>query len=87
MAYSYTSSSLSDASLEISEFMALMCDTAWTTSPVPGSPLVLIIDAPSEILLRASPRFLAPHTNGTLNLVLSIWCTSSAGDRTSLSSM
>ena len=55
-------------------------------SPVPASPLVLIIAAPSAILRNASPRFLAPHTKGTLNLFprLSTWCSSSAGDRTTI---
>lgn len=32
-------------------------------------------------------QVLAPQTKGTLNFVLSIWYTSSAGERTSLSSM
>ena len=73
MAYSYTSSSLTAASSAICLFIALMCDTAWTTSPVPGSPLVRIMDAPSPMRLRASPRSLAPQTKGTLNLVLSMW--------------
>ena len=50
--------------------------------PVPASPLVLIIAAPSEILRRASPRSLAPHTNGTLNLCLSTWFASSAAVNT-----
>ena len=54
--------------------------------PVPASPLVRIIAAPSAILRKASPRFLAPHTKGTLNLDprLSIWCSSSAGDNTAI---
>ena len=50
--------------------------------PVPACPLVLIIAAPSDILRRASPRSLAPHTNGTLNLCLSMWLASSAGVNT-----
>jgi hypothetical protein len=33
--------------------------------PVPASPLVLIMAAPSAILLKASPKFLAPQTKGT----------------------
>ena len=49
------------------------------TSPVPGSPLVRIMDAPSAIRRSASPRFFAPHTNGTSNWFLSMWYTSSAG--------
>ena len=32
------------------------------------------------ILLRASPKSFAPHTNGTLKFLLLIWYTSSAGD-------
>ena len=39
--------------------------TACTTSPVPGSPLVRIMDAPSLMRRSASPRSLAPQTNGT----------------------
>ena len=47
--------------------------------PVPASPLVLIIAAPSEILRSASPKLRAPHTNGTLNGRLSTWFSWSAG--------
>ena len=43
--------------------------------------------APSEIRRSASPRLVAPHTNGTVNGHLSMWCASSAGVRTSDSSM
>ena len=35
-------------------------------SPVPASPLERIIAAPSPIRRSASPRLVAPHTNGTL---------------------
>jgi hypothetical protein len=49
-----------------------MCSTALTTLPVPASPLILIIDAPSEILLKASPKFFAPQTKGTLKFYLLI---------------
>ena len=35
-------------------------------SPVPASPFVRIIAAPSEIRRSASPRFVAPQTNGTV---------------------
>lgn len=52
------------------------------SSPVPACPLVRIIAAPSLILLRASPRSLAPQTKGTVNLCLSMWCDSSAGVNT-----
>ena len=47
--------------------------------PVPASPLVLIMAAPSAILRSASPRLRAPQTNGILNTVLSMWFSSSAG--------
>ncbi|CAB4613983.1 unannotated protein [freshwater metagenome] len=43
--------------------------------------------APSETRRRASPRFVAPQTNGTVNANLSMWCVSSAGVKTSDSSM
>ena len=42
--------------------------------------------APSLMRRSASPRLVAPHTNGTVNLHLSMWCVSSAGVSTSLSS-
>ena len=35
--------------------------------------------APSATLLSASPRFLAPHTKGDVNLRLSMWFSASAG--------
>ena len=54
-------------------------DYAVQFSPVPACPFVLIMAAPSAILLRASPRSFAPQTKGTVNLCLSIWCDSSAG--------
>ena len=71
----------------ISAFIIRMWRTACTTSPVPGSPLVRIIVAPSAMRRSASPRSRAPQTNGTLNWVLSMWYVSSAGDSTSDSSM
>ena len=43
-----------------------MCRTASTTLPVPASPFVRIMAAPSAIRRSASPRSVAPHTNGTL---------------------
>src|SRR4051794_11144084 len=61
--------------------------TASTMSPVPASPLERIIAAPSEMRRSASPRFVAPHTNGMRNAHLSMWWASSAGVRTSDSSM
>ena len=63
-----------------------MWRTACTMSPVPGSPFVRIIVAPSAMRRSASPKSRAPHTNGTANAFLSMWWTSSAGESTSLSS-
>ena len=63
-----------------------MCVTALTMSPVPASPFERIIAAPSPMRRSASPRFVAPHTNGTLKPHLSMWCASSAGVSTSDSS-
>ena len=60
--------------------------TAWTTSPVPASPFERIIAAPSLMRRSASPRLVAPHTNGTSKAHLSMWCDSSAGVSTSDSS-
>ena len=50
-----------------------MCVVAFETSPVPASPLERIIAAPSVMRRSASPRFVAPHTNGTVNAHLSMW--------------
>ena len=50
-----------------------MWRTASTTLPVPASPLVRIIAAPSPIRRSASPRSRAPQTNGTVNACLSTW--------------
>ena len=44
-----------------------MCVVALDTSPVPASPLERIIAAPSVMRRSASPRLVAPHTNGTVN--------------------
>ena len=46
---------------------------AFDTSPVPASPLERIIAAPSVMRRSASPRLVAPHTNGTVNFHLSMW--------------
>ena len=54
--------------------MVRMCVTALDTSPVPASPLDRIIAAPSVIRRSASPRLVAPQTNGTVNAHLSMWC-------------
>ncbi len=64
-----------------------MWRTASTTLPVPASPFVRIIAAPSPMRRSASPRFRQPQTNGTLNGCLLMWCASSAGVSTSDSSM
>ncbi len=45
---------------------ARMCRTASTMLPVPASPLVRIIAAPSPMRRSASPRSRQPQTNGTL---------------------
>ena len=67
--------------------MERRCRTASTMFPVPASPLERIIAAPSEIRRSASPRLVAPHTNGTVKGHLSMWYASSAGVSTSDSSM
>ena len=67
--------------------MARRWRTASTMLPEPASPLVRIMAAPSPTRRSASPRLRAPHTKGALNGHLSMWCSSSAGVRTSLSSM
>ena len=63
------------------------CRTASTMFPVPASPFERIMAAPSEIRRSASPRFVAPQTKGTEKPHLSMWYASSAGVRTSDSSM
>ena len=60
--------------------------TAWTMLPVPASPLERIMQAPSLMRRSASPRLVAPHTNGTSKAHLSMWWVSSAGVSTSDSS-
>ena len=67
--------------------MVRMCRTASTTLPVPASPLVRIMAAPSLMRRSASPRLVAPQTKGTVKVHLSMWWDSSAGVSTSLSSM
>ncbi len=46
--------------------------TASTMLPVPASPLERIIAAPSPIRRSASPRLVAPQTNGTSKESLSM---------------
>ena len=43
------------------------------TFPLPASPLHRMKAAPSPILRRASPRFLAPQTKGVLKGALWMW--------------
>ena len=50
-----------------------MWRTASTMLPVPASPLERIIAAPSPIRRSASPRLVAPQTNGTSKANLSMW--------------
>ncbi len=87
MASEYSSSSASDVSLRMWPKTARMWVTALTMSPVPASPLVRIIAAPSVSRRSASPRFVAPQTNGTVKRHLSTWFSRSAGVSTSDSSM
>ena len=70
LAATKSSSSSMFISLRMSLLTALACLIASTILPVPASPFVLSIAAPSAIRRRASPRFLQPHTNGTLKLFL-----------------
>ena len=64
-----------------------MCRTASTTLPVPASPLVRIIAAPSPMRRSASPRSRQPQTKGILKSCFHTWWLSSAGVSTSDSSM
>src|SRR4051794_35532564 len=82
-----SSASSSGCRRRISPVIERRWRTASTMSPVPASPLERIIAAPSEMRRSASPRFVAPHTNGMRNAHLSMWWASSAGVRTSDSSM
>mmetsp|Transcript_54421 Transcript_54421/g.154988 ORF Transcript_54421/g.154988 Transcript_54421/m.154988 type:complete len:266 (+) Transcript_54421:121-918(+) len=82
-----TSSSSMVCRRRISRWSVRMWRTASTTLPVPASPLVRIMLAPSAMRRSASPRLRQPQTKGTLNLVLLTWLSSSATVRTSLSSM
>ena len=72
-AATYNSSSDNDVRRRISPPIARMCVVAFETSPVPASPLERIIAAPSLMRRSASPRLVAPHTNGTVNFHLSMW--------------
>ena len=86
LAAAYSSGSSIVVSRRTSERIWRMCRVASTTLPVPASPLERIIAAPSLMRRSASPSPVAPHTNGTVNAHLSMWCASSAGVRTSDSS-
>src|ERR1035438_8228789 len=87
LAAAASSSAPSTVSCFISRTMVRMWRTASTMLPLPASPLVRIMAAPSPIRRSASPKLRAPQTNGTLKSFLSMWCSSSAGVSTSLSSM
>src|ERR1700722_11057009 len=76
-----------DWSRRIWALIVRRCRTASTTLPVPASPFERIKHAPSPIRRRASPKFVAPHTKGTVKPHLSMWFSSSAGVSTSDSSM
>ena len=73
LAATYSSSSLIEVSRRISPPIFRMWVVALETSPVPASPLEQIIAAPSVIRRSASPRLVAPHTNGTVKRHLSMW--------------
>ena len=60
----------SAASRRISPRISRMWRTASTTLPVPASPFERIMAAPSAMRRSASPRLVAPHTNGTLKAPL-----------------
>ena len=66
------SDSLSPVSRLISPLIVRRWRTASTMSPVPASPFERIIAAPSPTRRSASPRLVAPQTNGTLNGHLSM---------------
>lgn len=73
---------ISSSSIVLSCRISLSSVRAWrtasTTSPVPASPLVRIMAAPSAIRRSASPRLRQPQTKGTLSLFLFTWLSSSA---------
>ena len=60
-----------DAQVAIASLIARMCRTASTMLPLPASPLLRIIAAPSAIRRSASPRSRAPQTNGVVKACLS----------------
>ena len=72
LAATYNSSGRSEAKRRISPVMVRICVVAFETSPVPASPLDLIIAAPSLMRRKASPRFVAPQTKGTVKFHLSM---------------
>ena len=73
MAATYSSSGAIEVRRLISARMVRMWVTALDTSPVPASPFERIMAAPSLMRRRASPRFVAPQTNGTVKSNLSMW--------------
>src|SRR3990170_2032101 len=82
-----TDSLLRVLSSAVAVFRSRMWRTASITFPVPASPFVRIIAAPSQMRRTASPRFRHPHTNGTWKSFLFTWKNGSAGVRTSDSSI
>ena len=68
-----SSSGRSSVSRRISDVTERMWRTASTTLPVPASPFVRIIAAPSAMRRSASPRSRQPQTNGTRKACLSMW--------------
>src|SRR6267142_1922178 len=82
-----SSSGPSMVSRRMPEMTARMWRTASTMLPEPASPFVRIMAAPSPIRRSASPRSRQPQTKGMRKANLSMWKCSSAGVRTSDSSM
>ncbi len=71
--HSASSSAPSECSRLIPPVISRMWRTASTMLPVPASPLERIIAAPSPSRRSASPRLVAPQTNGTSKASLSMW--------------
>ena len=73
LAATNSSSSRMPCRRRMSASTSRMWRTASTMLPVPASPLVRIIAAPSLMRRSASPRSRQPQTNGTLKACLSMW--------------
>ncbi len=72
LAAAKSSAASSEARRPMSARICRMWRVASTTLPVPASPLERIIAAPSAMRRSASPRLVAPHTNGAVNCHLSM---------------